>query len=209
MKKRKEKTKKSKIKDLSKIKIEKDITKQVGTFDDFLVYDKIDEMEKNKINNLFNESKGKPTQSRFSNLFQEILENDKKLEKKKDNINLINNEINEIDVEDEKLLPNNLIEEYDDEEIKFDENFNINEKMKNLSINGSRNDSRSDIRSDISFDSNYSQNSLKNVNILSNNIINNTVTSNAIPTILFVTNIGTINIRPILNKNANIYTIFL
>ena len=166
MKKRKEK----KIKDLSKIKIEKDITKQVGIFDDFLVYAKIDEIEKKELNFFFNEPKDKPTQSRFSNLFQEILENDKKLEKNKDNINLINNDI---DNEDEKLLPNNLIEENDDEEIKFenDENFNIEEKMKNLSIN----DSRSDIRSDISFDSNYSQNSLKNVNTLSNNIINNTI----------------------------------
>ena len=195
MKKRKEKTKKSKIKDLSKIKIEKDITKQVGTFDDFLVYDKIDEMEKNKLNNLFNESKDKPTQSRFSNLFQEILENDKKLEKKKENINLINNEINENDKEDEKLLPNNLIEENDDEEIKFenDENFNIEEKMKNLSIN----DSRSDIRSEISYDSSYSQNSLKNVNILSNNIINNTINN--------VNNINNIKIpnNNFLNINSN------
>jgi len=189
MKKRKENSKKSKTKKSSNKKIEKDVTKQVGIFNDFLVFDKIDEAETNKFNFLFNEPsdpflkdwliiqpKNKPTQSRFSNLFQEILENDKKLERKKKNINLINNdinEINEIDIEDEKLLPNNLIEENDDEEIKFenDENFNIEEKMKNLSIN----DSRSDIRSDISFDSNYSQNSLKNINILSNSIINNTI----------------------------------
>ena len=191
MKKRNEKTKKSKTKKSSNKKIEKDVTKQVGVFNDFLVFDKIDEEEKNKFNFLFDEPsdpflkdwliiqpKDKPTKSRFSNLFQEILENDKKLEKKKENINLINNEINEIneiDVEDEKLLPNNLIEENDDEEIKFenDENFNIEEKMKNISIN----DSKSDIRSDISFDSNYSQGSLKNINILSNSIINNTINS--------------------------------
>ena len=94
MKKRKEKTKKSKIKNLSKIKIEKDITKQVGIFNDFLVYDKIDEMEKKDLNFLFNDPKDQPTQSRFINLFQEILEDDKKKEKKKENINLINNEIN-------------------------------------------------------------------------------------------------------------------
>ena len=205
MKKRNEKPKKSKKKKSSKKNIKKDVTKQVGIFNDFVVYDKIDEPE-NKFDLLFNEPsdpffkdwleiqpKNRPTQSRFSDLFQEILENDKKLEKKKDNINLINNEINEIDVEDEKLLPNNLIEEYDDEEIKFDENFNINEKMKNLSINGSRNDSRSDIRSDISFDSNYSQNSLKNVNILSNNIINNTINN--------LNNINNINNIKIPNNN--------
>ena len=202
MKKRNEKPKKSKKKKSSKKNKEKDVIKQVGIFNDFEVYDKIDEPE-NKFNLLFNEpsdpfykdwlviqSKDKPTQSRFSNLFQEILENDKKIEKKKDNINLINNEI---DVEDEKLLPNNLIEENDDEEIKFDENFNIDEKMKNLSINDSRNDSRSDIRSDISFDSNYSQNSLKNVNILSNNIINNTINS--------LNNINNINNIKIPNNN--------
>ena len=205
MKKRNEKPKKSKKKKSSKKNIKKDVTKQVGIFNDFVVYDKIDEPE-NKFDLLFNEPsdpffkdwleiqpKNRPTQSRFSDLFQEILENDKKLEKKKDNINLINNEINEIDVEDEKLLPNNLIEENDDEEIKFDENFNINEKMKNLSINGSRNDSRSDIRSDISFDSNYSQNSLKNVNILSNNIINNTINN--------LNNINNINNIKIPNNN--------
>ena len=194
MKKRKEK----KIKDLSKIKIEKDITKQVGIFDDFLVYAKIDEIEKKELNLFFNEPKDKPTQSRFSNLFQEILENDKKLEKNKDNINLINNDI---DNEDEKLLPNNLIEENDDEEIKFenDENFNIEEKMKNLSIN----DSRSDIRSDISFDSNYSQNSLKNVNTLSNNIINNTINNINNINNIKIPNNNFLNINSYNNNNMN------
>ena len=54
MKKRNEKPKKSKKKKSSKKNIKKDVTKQVGIFNDFVVYDKIDEPE-NKFDLLFNE----------------------------------------------------------------------------------------------------------------------------------------------------------
>ena len=69
---------------------EKEIPKEIGTFHDFLVFEKTNKIEENNIldlsklesdislfHNLKNEPK--PKESRFSNLFKEIIENDKKV----------------------------------------------------------------------------------------------------------------------------------
>ena len=219
MKKKKEKTKKSKTKNSSNKNKDIDITKQVGTFNDFLIVNKKDETNKLNFNFLFNEpkepflkdwliiqKKKQPTQSRFSNLFQEILENDKKMEKNKKNkknkenkIDKINNDNDiDIDIDNEKLLPENLTEENEneDEKINFesDENLNIEEKMRNLSLNESK--------SDISFDSNYSQNSLKNINYINNNSINNTINNNNNINNISIPNNNFLNINKN-NTNAN------
>ena len=116
MKKRKDKPKKAKTKKSSENKITKDVAKQVGIINGFLVYDKIEENSEKKFDFLFNQPidpslqdwlivQPSQSQSRFSGLFQEILENDKKSEKNKKNEIKIDNDI---DKEDEKLLPNNL-----------------------------------------------------------------------------------------------------
>ena len=84
MKKRKEKPKKvSKSQENKNEKTEDDnVLKQVGTFNDFVILDKNDETEENELNLINNASlvqhNPNNTKSRFSILFQEILENDKK-----------------------------------------------------------------------------------------------------------------------------------
>jgi hypothetical protein len=203
MKKRKDKPKKAKTKKSSENKITKDVTKQVGIINGFLVYDKIEENSEKKFDFLFNQPidpslqdwlivQPSQSQSRFSGLFQEILENDKKSEKNKKNEIKIDNDI---DKEDEKLLPNNLIEENDEEDFKFDNNKILEEKMKNLSIN--------DSRSDISFELNNNMNNLNNINIINNNIINNSISNDN--NINKINNINNINIP---NQNQNIINNF-
>ena len=203
MKKRKDKPKKAKTKKSSDNKITKDVTKQVGIINGFIVYDKIEDNSEKKFDFLFNQPidpslqdwlivQPSQFQSRFSNLFQEILENDKKLEKNKKNEIKIDNDI---DKEDEKLLPNNLIEENDEEDFKFDNNKILEEKMKNLSIN--------DSRSDISFELNNNMNNLNNINIINNNIINNSISNDN--NINKINNINNINIP---NQNQNIINNF-
>ena len=203
MKKRKDKPKKAKTKKSSDNKITKDVTKQVGIINGFIVYDKIEDNSEKKFDFLFNQPidpslqdwlivQPSQSQSRFSNLFQEILENDKKLEKNKKNEIKIDNDI---DKEDEKLLPNNLIEENDEEDFKFDNNKILEEKMKNLSIN--------DSRSDISFELNNNMNNLNNINIINNNIINNSISNDN--NINKINNINNINIP---NQNQNIINNF-
>jgi hypothetical protein len=182
MEKRKEKPKKvSKSQENKNEKTEdENVLKQVGTFNDFVILDKKDETGENELNLINNASlvQHNPdnTKSRFSNLFQEILENDKKLEQKKNN-NIGINIINDI-TEDEKLLPNNLIEDNDNNEDKnknFDENeiLNINEEMKNLIIDENNN---------INLESKYidNLNNLNNINIINNdndniNLFNNSI----------------------------------
>ena len=203
MKKRKDKPKKAKTKKSSENKITKDVTKQVGIINGFLVYDKIEDNSEKKFDFLFNQPidpslqdwlivQPSQSQSRFSGLFQEILENDKKSEKNKKNEIKIDNDI---DKEDEKLLPNNLIEENDEEDFKFDNNKFVEEKMKNLSIN--------DSRSDISFELNNNMNNLNNINIINNNIINNSINNDN-----SISNINNINNIKIPNQNQNIINNF-
>ena len=203
MKKRKDKPKKAKTKKSSENKITKDVTKQVGIINGFLVYDKIEDNSEKKFDFLFNQPidpslqdwlivQPSQSQSRFSGLFQEILENDKKSEKNKKNEIKIDNDI---DKEDEKLLPNNLIEENDEEDFKFDNNKILEEKMKNLSIN--------DSRSENSFELNNNMNNLNNINIINNNIINNSINNDN-----SISNINNINNNKILNQNQNIINNF-
>ena len=203
MKKRKDKPKKAKTKKSSENKITKDVTKQVGIINGFLVYDKIEDNSEKKFDFLFNQPidpslqdwlivQPSQSKSRFSGLFQEILENDKKSEKNKKNEIKIDNDI---DKEDEKLLPNNLIEENDEEDFKFDNNKILEEKMKNLSIN--------DSRSENSFELNNNMNNLNNINIINNNIINNSINNDN-----SISNINNINNNKILNQNQNIINNF-
>ena len=203
MKKRKDKPKKAKTKKSSENKITKDVTKQVGIINGFLVYDKIEDNSEKKFDFLFNQPidpslqdwlivQPSQSQSRFSGLFQEILENDKKLEKNKKNEIKIDNDI---DKEDEKLLPNNLIEENDEEDFKFDNNEFVEEKMKNLSIN--------DSRSENSFELNNNMNNLNNINIINNSIINNSINNDN-----SINNINNINNIKIPNQNQNIINNF-
>ena len=203
MKKRKDKPKKAKTKKSSENKITKDVTKQVGIINGFLVYDKIEENSEKKFDFLFNQPidpslqdwlivQPSQSQSRFSGLFQEILENDKKSEKNKKNEIKIDNDI---DKEDEKLLPNNLIEENDEEDFKFDNNKILEEKMKNLSIN--------DSRSENSFELNNNMNNLNNINIINNNIINNSINNDN-----SINNINNINNIKIPSQNQNIINNF-
>ena len=203
MKKRKDKPKKAKTKKSSENKITKDVTKQVGIINGFLVYDKIEDNSEKKFDFLFNQPidpslqdwfivQPSQSQSRFSGLFQEILENDKKSEKNKKNEIKIDNDI---DKEDEKLLPNNLIEENDEEDFKFDNNEFVEEKTKNLSIN--------DSRSENSFELNNNMNNLNNINIINNNIINNSINNDN-----SISNINNINNIKIPNQNQNIINNF-
>jgi len=204
MKKRKEKPKKvSKSQENKNDKTEdENVLKQVGTFNDFVIFDKNDETGENELNLINNASLVQNNQnnakSRFSNLFQEILENDKKLEQKKENKdNQDINIINEIS-DDEKLLPNNLIEDNDNSEDNnknFEENeiLNIDEEMKNLNIN-------ENINNNINLES-KNINNLNNINIINNdndniNIFNNSINNENNK------NINKINIQN--NPNNNI-----
>ena len=99
---------------------EEEEIKQVGIFKGFLVYDRIDQNNENELNfnindydNPFfqewlilhhNKNNTNKTESRFSNLFKEILQIDKNKENN-DNKN-IENEIN-----DKNMIPQNLIED--------------------------------------------------------------------------------------------------
>mgnify|MGYP002626904351 CR=1 FL=1 len=204
MKKRKEKPKKvSKSQENKNDKTEdENVLKQVGTFNDFVIFDKNDETGENELNLINNASLVQNNQnnakSRFSILFQEILENDKKLEQKKENKdNQDINIINEIS-DDEKLLPNNLIEDNDNSEDNnknFEENeiLNIDEEMKNLNIN-------ENINNNINLES-KNINNLNNINIINNdndniNIFNNSINNENNQ------NINKINIQN--NPNNNI-----
>ena len=202
MKKRKEKPKKvSKSQENKNDKTEdENVLKQVGTFNDFVIFDKNDETGENELNLINNASLVQNNQnnakSRFSILFQEILENDKKLEQKKENKdNQDINIINEIS-DDEKLLPNNLIEDNDNSEDNnknFEENeiLNIDEEMKNLNIN-------ENINNNINLES-KNINNLNNINIINNdniNIFNNSINNENNQ------NINKINIQN--NQNNNI-----
>ena len=169
MKKRKEKPKKvSKPQDNKKEKIEdENELKQIGTYNDFIIFDKNDEIEENQLNaitvpSLVQHNSNK-TKSRFSDLFKEILENDKKLEQKKVNKDI--NVINDI-TEDEKFLPNNLIEDDNNDDKNFIENeiLNIDEEMNNLNINENINNNKNLETKNI--------NNLNNNNIIKNDNIN-------------------------------------
>ena len=121
------------------------VTKFVGNINGFQVYDKIDDdIEKDITEQKDEDPKLKEltiiqpnsnkTESRFANLFQEIIENDKKEEQKKEN------KIDEKKFE-ENLLPNNIINDIDNNDddnknlIINEEINNANKKMEYLNLN--------------------------------------------------------------------------
>ena len=164
MKKGKEKEKKKKSNNSPEKK-----TKQTAIFDGFLVYEKVSEEEENfqKMNDdksiegplnkwLIMQHNSKETKSRFSNLFKEIQENDKKEGKNIDNDNKNINSIN-----DQKLISNNLMEK---EGKNIDNNNvinNMNEAMKNLKIDDNRSDNEN-INNNINDNINKSNNNYNN-----------------------------------------------
>ena len=90
------------------------IPKKVGTFNGFFIYDKNDKIKEYELQDKKNEISEPPlkdwliiqhnptkSKSRFTDLFQEILENDKKLEEEK--------KIKEKQSYEKSLLPNNII----------------------------------------------------------------------------------------------------
>ena len=107
--KRKKQSKKNILKSPKKPEQEKEIPKEIGVFNDFLIFDKVDNSKDNNLdiqNKNFDEPSLKegliiPTnqnkkKSRFFNLFKEIVEKDKKiLLKNKKNENEDNNNSNE------------------------------------------------------------------------------------------------------------------
>ena len=198
MKKGKEKEKKKKSNNSPEKK-----TKQTAIFDGFLVYEKVSEEEENfqKMNDdksiegplnkwLIMQHNSKETKSRFSNLFKEIQENDKKEGKNIDNDNKNINSIN-----DQKLISNNLMEK---EEKNIDNNNvinNMNEAMKNLKIDDNRSDNdniNNNINDNINNNINENiinlknndnielnnMNNLNNINIINNNFLDDSINKN-------------------------------
>ena len=182
---------------------EKDIPKQIGTYHDFLVYGKDDINKDNKDNKseflnfdfedpalkewLSHQNKQHKTQSRFSSLFKEIMDNDRKMSQEgqksaenkdiSDNKNNINDNNNKNDNndnnEDKKKEDDNKIEDKNnDSNLIFEINNNIindeenkNENNNNININKDNN-----INNNIN--NNIDNNNKDNEDIIKNNIIN-------------------------------------
>ena len=171
------------------------IVKQVGTYNGFLIYDKNDEIKENNLNFKINELseptlKGwmiiqhndKKTKSRFSSLFQEIIENDRKPVVKKNGI--INQSF------EESLLPNNIINDIDDdiemeknddtEKLKLQiKNINLGNEIFNKKFKSNNKINNNNLNINIisnknSFNNNYfnsfhkDKNNNKNINIINN-----------------------------------------
>ena len=178
------------------------LTKEVGTYNGFLIFDKIEEKNENEFHFRMNDLvepefkdwmiiDSTKTKSRFTNLFQDILESDKKMDQKNNEKNIIN---------EEKLLPNDIMDDIDDGEFNFfneknifnDKKENIEEQMKNMNLNNNiiNNDFNSDDKINISNDN-------LNTNIINNN--NNVINNNQINP--FFNNKNTINTN---NNKINI-----
>ena len=205
------------------------VTKFVGNINGFQVYDKIDDdIEKDITEQKDEDPKLKEltiiqpnsnkTESRFANLFQEIIENDKKEEQKKEN------KIDEKKFE-ENLLPNNIINDIDNNDDDNNKNLIINEeinnankKMEYLNLNDNNNIINKDniiINNNNSNNSNMNrtlinnffnnfkkQNNLinnnQNLNLINNNYANNNINNN--PNMINFNNIPNNNI---INNNSN------
>ena len=155
---------------------EKDIPKEIGSYHDFLVFEKSDQnTEKNyyfdnyKNDNpflsdwLILKSNPKKTKSRFADLFQEIMENDRKAaleEQNKPNFesNQQQSKINNINNDKNNNINNNI------------NNNNINNNINNNSINYNNNNNN--------FNSNINKNPNLNNKINLNNNINNKINLN-------------------------------
>ena len=209
-------------------KSNENITKFVGNFNGFQIYDKIDNNENDLTFQINEDPKFKDwisiqhnsnmTESRFTNLFQEILENDKIL-KNKNEI-----KINDENSFEENLLPNNFIDNIDDND---DEDFfknkkklidnddvdidNIEDKMNKINLNKINllnddnnifinNNTNIIINNANSINKNFFNSLSKENNLTNNNqninIINNTFAKNNINN-----NPNIINFNNIQNKN--------
>ena len=192
-------------------------TKQTVTFDGFLVYEKVTEEEENflKMNEdqsieprlkewLMMQHNSNKTKSRFTNLFKEMEENDKKEGKNTDNENK----------NEEKLISNNLIEEEKDKNIDNNNNNieNMNESIKNLKIDdnmnnndniNNKNDNIINLKNNNNSDLNNIDNS-NNINIINNDFFNDKINiNNNNQNINVITN-NFPNINNINNDNNNI-----
>ena len=164
----------------------KNVTKEVGIYKGFLVFDKVNDKKENNLNFQTNETSDpdlqdwmiiqhnpSKTKSRFSSLFQEILENDRKMEEQKKK---------EKQSYEKHLLPNNIIDDVVEDEIKLNENNNIinnndeinkiNEQFDNIKLNKDNKDNNINIinTEDLKEENNNIINEKNNVNP---NIINN------------------------------------
>ena len=218
----------------------KKIIKEVGTFDGFLVYENKDKIKDSELNNKINininnnpepiykdwlimKHNHKKAKSRFSQLFQEILENDRKIEEEE------NKEKNKQQIEN-YLLPNDVINDIEQkDEIKINENDNniinddseiddIDEQMENLNINNSI--YKQNLNNNIIINQNEininKQNNNNNYNFFSpinndininNNLQNNNIINNNFSNINNINNCEKINLNNIPNnylmKNNN------
>ena len=156
------------------------ITKEIGTFHDFLVYEKEEKIKKKyyfkKFNNenpflkdwLILESKPK-TESRFTDLFKEIMEKDKKAaleeQKKLDNKEEdIQNKINLKDIKNNNNIINTNDNDNDNDNENIITNNNIFNKLQTI-----KEEELNDINS---FRLTYNNNSFNNINSINNNNIN-------------------------------------
>ena len=174
----------------------KDIPKEIGIFNDFLIFDKND---KNKDNNiefqnfkndnpflndwLILQNNPKKTESRFSNLFKEIKERDNKNIEKNvitdNNINNNDNIKNNKDNNDNNInnINNNLIINNDINNNVINDKININDK-KNNNINNNNNDLNIDNNKNLNNDINENINindsiSINTINFFKENTNNN------------------------------------
>ena len=200
MKKKKENNNKKNINNYNSKKedVQKEdiVPKEIGTFHGFLVYEKEDEepkenffSKKSEDKNIFPkeemilQSNYKKTKSRFADLFQEIMENDRKASlqeqqnlNKSNNINNNFNSINTIndDNKDEKTQNNNII--------NYNNSINNNNIIDNISENISENininrinlESIKDVEDDLTYSNSKiffknEINTSKNININYNN----------------------------------------
>ena len=185
-------------------------TKQTVTFDGFLVYEKVTEEEENflKMNEdqsieprlkewLMMQHNSNKTKSRFTNLFKEMEENDKKEGKNTDNENK----------NEEKLISNNLIEEEKDKNIDNNNIENMNESMKNLKIDDNINNKNDNIINLKNNNNNSDLNNIDNsndINIINNDFFNDKININNNNQNINVINNNFPNINNINNDNNNI-----
>ena len=167
------------------------ITKEIGTFHDFLVYEKEEKIKKKyyfkKFNNenpflkdwLILESKPK-TESRFTDLFKEIMEKDKKAaledQKKLDNKEEdIQNKINLKDIKNNNNIINTNDNDNDNDNENIITNNNIFNKLQTI-----KEEELNDINS---FRLTYNNNSFNNINNIntSDYLLNNISSSYNIP----------------------------
>ena len=185
-KKKASKNKKNLTNNNSKIEEEtKDkMLKQIGVFHDFLVFEKHEKAEKNQKNLYFEKcpnenpflndwlilkSEPKKNKSRFADLFQEILENDRKaLLEEQNNNNKSNNNSSEINIQNNlnKVGNLNIIN------INDNNNFIKNNEINNNTINLNDNINKMNLNIHLNNNINNSNNNMINENISLINKIN-------------------------------------